>query len=305
MDNRKIAYLYQYHENIAHQMVGSMRYTTNQMTGKLTIHMKRLHFTKDCVGKCSLLYCKYRYPLGNIYLKAGVGEGKYILHPNQFPQNQELINELEGVLIEFEGQQEKVAGFFEEQISLNKYSEIRSEAFMEASLDERDKIYEEAAEDSLEKTIEEPVEELTEKAQIERKEDEKEEYKQEEFAAESSETDRVYQKLKEQFPNIQPFDEEDHKEYLSITPRELEFFGREQISLMNNSFLLHGYQNFKYLILEKDVENRMYSVGVPGVYYEKEEMMAKLFGFTCFKPANHNHQNSGDFGYYFRRIAGV
>ena len=46
----------------------------------------------------------------------------------------------------------------------------------------------------------------------------------------------------------------------------------------NNSFLLHGYYNYHYLILLEE-ENQMW-LGVPGIYHRKEAKAAEVFGFT-------------------------
>jgi hypothetical protein len=56
--------------------------------------------------------------------------------------------------------------------------------------------------------------------------------------------------------------------------------------LCNNSFLIHGFFNYRYLVLVEMEENggrKMY-LGVPGVYEKPERMMAMLFGFPDFLP---------------------
>lgn len=55
--------------------------------------------------------------------------------------------------------------------------------------------------------------------------------------------------------------------------------------LCNNSFLIHGFFNYHYLIVlecEEKNEKRTY-LGVPGIYERPERMMALLFGFPDFK----------------------
>jgi len=115
---------------------------------------------------------------------------------------------------------------------------------------------------------------------------------------EEPDNEDIFARLKELFPSVHPFEKVENKEYLSITPREIEFFKKEYITLVNNSFLLHGYQNYKYLILGRDLDLDVYTIGVPGVYYEKEEMMAKMFGFDKFLPALNGEVAQGSFGYY-------
>ena len=54
----------------------------------------------------------------------------------------------------------------------------------------------------------------------------------------------------------------------------------------NNNFLRHGFFNYNYLILKKEItaEGEQWSLGVPGVYEHPEKAMANLFGFSRFEP---------------------
>ena len=49
----------------------------------------------------------------------------------------------------------------------------------------------------------------------------------------------------------------------------------------NNSFLLHGFFNYRYLVLGRTAEERWF-LGVPGVYQRQERVMAAIFGFPEF-----------------------
>lgn len=58
--------------------------------------------------------------------------------------------------------------------------------------------------------------------------------------------------------------------------------------LGNNSFLLHGFFNYRYLMLGKKMTEESESIflGVPGVFSGQERVMAALFGFPEFLPEN-------------------
>lgn len=73
----------------------------------------------------------------------------------------------------------------------------------------------------------------------------------------------------------------------------------------NNSFLMHGYYNYRHIIVSENL------LGVPGNYYDKEKQVAAMFGFTDFLTTNslkHYFENGqllsedkvgmGTFGYY-------
>lgn len=53
--------------------------------------------------------------------------------------------------------------------------------------------------------------------------------------------------------------------------------------LGNNSFLLHGFFNYRYIIIGRLEEDRWF-IGVPGIYQPQERVMAAIFGFTEFLP---------------------
>lgn len=57
--------------------------------------------------------------------------------------------------------------------------------------------------------------------------------------------------------------------------------------LCSNSFLIHGFFNYHYLILKTVAEGEKTSryLGVPGIYEQPERMMATMFGFPEFEPA--------------------
>ena len=81
-------------------------------------------------------------------------------------------------------------------------------------------------------------------------------------------------------------------------PREVWIYG-------NNSFLLHGYYNYRYLILAR-LENpqgfHSYLLGVPGHYFNNEKYMASMFGFPNFVLSKKQQAQDGRFGYWYTDI---
>ncbi|MBR5127512.1 MAG: hypothetical protein IKU69_03690 [Roseburia sp.] len=53
--------------------------------------------------------------------------------------------------------------------------------------------------------------------------------------------------------------------------------------LGNNSFLLHGFFNYHYLLLGKLPDGKWF-LGIPGVHERQERVMASVFGFPGFIP---------------------
>ena len=106
-----------------------------------------------------------------------------------------------------------------------------------------------------------------------------------------------WERLCDMFDTVHPFGDE--RTCVKITPGDFYLFRESYQHLAGNSFLLHGYYNYHYLILGKKEGNDTgeYLLGVPGVYYDREVMAAKMFGFEGFEGSQRDYGN-GSFGYY-------
>lgn len=111
----------------------------------------------------------------------------------------------------------------------------------------------------------------------------------------------LWERLEDSFPKIIAFEDEPELECLKIDLKDLENLPRENWGLANNSFLLHGYYNFRYLILGKLKEDE-YMLGVPGMFHNNERFLAAMFGFEYFKAVKEYKPLTGHFGYWYRRV---
>lgn len=107
------------------------------------------------------------------------------------------------------------------------------------------------------------------------------------------------------YPKIQAFDSQHGCQILVIKPQDIGLLPREIWIYGNNSFLLHGYYNYRYLILAR-LENPKgeprYLLGVPGHYYSNEKYMASMFGFPNFVLSKKQPTQDGRFGYWYTDI---
>ena len=103
------------------------------------------------------------------------------------------------------------------------------------------------------------------------------------------------------YPVIHPFG--DGREYLSIAPADFVVLRQEYHKMAHNSFLLHGYYNYRHLILGRLKEGNgwQYYLGVPGNFYHREKMVAEMFGFEAFE-GEKDSAAPGDFGYFMKRV---
>lgn len=73
-------------------------------------------------------------------------------------------------------------------------------------------------------------------------------------------------------------------ECVKITPHDISYLPKRYWHLCNNSFLLHGYYSYKYLLLcKKNTVEDSYMICVPGMFHNKEQVMAQMFGFDMFE----------------------
>lgn len=115
----------------------------------------------------------------------------------------------------------------------------------------------------------------------------------------------IWDFLSKTYPKIQAFESQFGCEILVIKPQDIGLLPRETWIYGNNSFLLHGYYNYRYLILAR-LENPhglpRHLLGVPGHYYNNEKYMASMFGFPNFVLSKNQQAQDGRFGYWYTDI---
>lgn len=110
-------------------------------------------------------------------------------------------------------------------------------------------------------------------------------------------------KLYTEFTRMYPFDSNEITWCVRIEPKDISLFPVDFWPLANNSFLLHGYYGHKHLIFAKvNTHPNSYILGVPGIFHNKERMMARMFGFENFKAVKASDRRIGEFGYWYLPI---
>lgn len=105
-----------------------------------------------------------------------------------------------------------------------------------------------------------------------------------------------WEQILDTYDNIHPYGDE--RVYVKLEPKDFLILSSKYQHLVNNSFLLHGFYNYRHVILGKEGD---YYLGVPGVFYEREKMVALMFGFEAFECESGDPQ-AGTFGYYLRKV---
>lgn len=88
--------------------------------------------------------------------------------------------------------------------------------------------------------------------------------------------------------------------WTKIDITEIQNLPKEHWYLCNNSFLLHGFFNYRHLMI-KETPTKKY-LGVPGIFELPEKMMATLFGFPDFETEHQKLERAGTFGYWLKEL---
>ena len=107
--------------------------------------------------------------------------------------------------------------------------------------------------------------------------------------------------IRQQYPSIQPFDDDEFGECVRVTIRDFSDLRRRGLPIGCNQFIHHGFQNYRHLLIGRTSGG--YILGVPGVYNANEQYMASMYGFSHFKPGRLKEgPYNGRSGYWYRSI---
>lgn len=112
-----------------------------------------------------------------------------------------------------------------------------------------------------------------------------------------------WEEMKRKMTIIHPFE---GKQIICIHMelRDIRELPRKYWYLSNNSFLLRGFFQYKYLLMgemEKEGGRELF-IGVPGVYQKQERVVASIFGFSEFVSEKRDDTEDGRFGYWCHAI---
>lgn len=122
--------------------------------------------------------------------------------------------------------------------------------------------------------------------------------------ANATQTD-PFQKLFVRADYIDAFDDDYFYDCIEVSPEKLKCLNQNEIDIAGNSFLLHGYYNFRHILFVRvrdNLDNTKYFIGVPGMYCNRERYMASMFGFNNFKKSHRSDYANPYFGYWYQEI---
>lgn len=312
---RFIRYLYEYEGNQKKRNVGFVKVEQDGKETTISVHGKGLCGKSNENISCYLI--KLDSEMGNIlFVPAGEIQIGMISCGGCFCYTEELIRAGYGKTEQSVGQtcekKDDICGLGLGDPKEAFYVALWNEE-MYGDLDiARAKVFQEFASD---KTAEESksIKNIDEKeAEVETQfgddeetenlEEEQPEKKEQETVEESSEKKDL--KKDDRDIDLQNF----RRQIMKIQRGEISILPRCEWKLANNNFLLHGYYNYRHLVLID--EGNQLKLGVPGIYHEREARAAATFGFPEFiaeadvnvtlEPQERNANQQ--FGYWCRQV---
>lgn len=312
---RFIRYLYEYEGNQKKRNVGFVKVEQDGKETTISVHGKGLCGKSNENISCYLI--KLDSEMGNIlFVPAGEIQIGMISCGGCFCYTEELIRAGYGKTEQSAGQtcekKDDICGlglgdpkeaFYVALWNEEMYGDLdiaKAKVFQEFDSDKT------AGESKSTKSIDEKEAEVETRfgddEETENLEEEQPEKKEQETVEESSEKKDL--KKDDRDIDLQNF----RRQIMKIQRGEISILPRCEWKLANNNFLLHGYYNYRHLVLID--EGNQLKLGVPGIYHEREARAAATFGFPEFiaeadvnvtlEPQERNENQQ--FGYWCRQV---
>ena len=293
---RFVTYIYAYENNNKNQNVGFAKVDIRGDYCQVEIHLKRTGYTNV---KCPVyLFVRDNevivgVEIGEIALVNGCGDFVRQLNCNGVGETPYCMKDMKGILI-----------FLDDTVMFASQWDER------AIYRDNFKPYEETKEIPVEQAAvaEEPEESgQSEKLQVESVQAQQSgEQQSEELQPEAQRSGDMWMDLWEKLNGMYGaknlFENMPEISGIHMELKDLRELPKKYWYLGSNSFLLHGFFNYRHLLLGK-VENesgRKWFIGVPGIYQNQEKVLAAVFGFPEFRQEKDTGVKTGQFGYWYR-----
>ncbi len=110
--------------------------------------------------------------------------------------------------------------------------------------------------------------------------------------------DQTWRYMLRTYPGINQFADKNDVLCVRIEIKDVRLLPEKYWSMINNSFLLHGFFNYRHLAFGRIGQS--WFIGIPGVYQNQEHVMASIFGFTDFLPQIEKNERGEQPGYWYR-----
>lgn len=316
---KKIAYLDYLEHGTKIKNVGHVKVLLQQDVLSLDLHLRGLYPTDSLLTELSGITAQKQIPLGRLCVDKGSCYYNSIYPAANIDGKETRAEELLGICIKL-SENRSVETFWKEKPQEDilaeqpsTFAKKKAETVpgaakaVEAQLADGDTQYQSSEVtrpfqvlQQLAREVETPPADKAGEYQPEESPQQPEEPKDSDAVTQDEVYEDKWKQLCHTYQVVHPFGEE---AFIRVAPKDFVILRQEYQQLVNNSFLLHGYYNYKHLILGRVRDDREghYYLGVPGTYHEREKMVAVMFGFEGFESANERIE-SGTFGYYMKRV---
>ena len=294
---RFVTYIYAYENNNKNQNVGFAKVDIRGDYCQVEIHLKRTGYTNV---KCPVyLFVRENevivgVEIGEIALVNGCGDFVRQLNCNGVGETPYCMKDMKGILIFLDNTVMFASQWDEKAIYRENFKPY----------EETKEIPVEQAEDAAEEPEESgQMEKLqVESVQAQQSREQQTEERQPETQRSGDMWMDLWEKLNGMYGAKNLFENMPEISGIHMELKDLRELPKKYWYLGSNSFLLHGFFNYRHLLLGK-VENesgRKWFIGVPGIYQNQEKVLATVFGFPEFRQEKDTGVKTGQFGYWYR-----
>ena len=311
---RFVTYIYAYENNNKNQNVGFAKVDIRGEYCQIEIHLKRTGYTNV---KCPVYLFSREggeiigVEIGQIALVNGAGDFVRQLSCSQVGATDYCMNDMKGILIflndtvMFASQWDEKAIYRE---NFKPYGEAKQESAPQQPA-EPERMQETAPQQPAEpERVQETVPQQCAESEMERYETPGKTMQTtvQTESLEAQEPKEIWQTLWEKLTGMygteKVFESAPQISGIRMELKDLKELPKKYWYLGSNSFLLHGFFNYRHLLLGRieGEHSKKWFVGVPGVYQNQEKVLAAIFGFPEFKQEKDTEIKTNQFDYWYR-----
>lgn len=318
---RFITYLFRYEKNDRKENCGFAKIERRQNVCRMEIHMKKFPVERMQTDVC--FYFRegeqlFSVSIGKIAVKKHMSDGVFRFDAKSIGESSIQFEQIRGIVIPA-GKDCVIASQWDDQAAdwsrldrKEKEEEPSENQEENGNLSEKtfttpEKIQEQTA-DEMEATqvsVSEQWLDNSEEENICKSEEEVSDpviQEQDRAEQETGIFSSVWKYLKEQYEEL-PISENGQKvRTVRIDLKDFRYFPKCFWHLRSSRFLLHGYFNYGKLLFGYEEEKDRWFIGVPGIYEEREQELAVIFGFPDFWPEMEGQNRQGARGYWIRYL---
>ncbi|MDD6037754.1 MAG: hypothetical protein PUD20_03005 [bacterium] len=299
---RFFSYIYAYENGQKKTNVGFAKIQIKGASSSIELHMRSISFTNTSAELYLVIRNDHHLDgllLGEIPFVNGGTDRRFSWNNNDSSQMIPDITTAAGIAIVSDGKLSFLSQWDEATIDWNTFQPVSQAPDGKESADDFSETVSpslpaddnQAADNSVEKTIHSAELNLSRDLSVNSS------YHQEMFAT----WQETWEYLLANYPVLHPFSDESIR-CVRMELKDLRRLPASNWHLCNNSFLLHSFLTYRHLIIGEipRAKDHHWFVGIPGIQYRQEHVMAAVFGFMDFFPDKDSSSSENPFGYWYR-----